>query len=293
MLSTVVRNIIRKPRTLLEVNRKLRLKLAMSGRSSRSVPVFLHVPKTGGTYLSRVHNAGRPVLWPLRYLGHALIGSADGHHGPLMTETPWVWSKFITKKDLRRNFVFSVCRNPFDLLVSYRAHASKYDPAVTGEGSHDFDASHGDFGDFVKRLADRECPWPNRRMLHFQMFADDGEFVVDWVFRNESLDDDAEALANHLGVEYSRLERLRTGRGNRPKDYREMYTDSLVDLVERTWGDDLALFGYDFESGPVEGQGLHGPIDDDRRRSIRYDRGRGLVRVGGEPIRGSVPTAFG
>jgi len=283
MLSTVVRNIIRKPRTLLEVNRKLGLKLAMSGRSSRSVPVFLHVPKTGGTYLSRVHNVGRPVLWPMRYLGHALIGSADGHYGPLMTETPWVWSKFISKKDLRRNFVFSVCRNPFDLLVSYRAHASKYDPAVTGEGSHDFEASHGDFGDFVKRLADRECPWPNRRMLHFQMFADDGEFVVDWVFRNESLDDDAEALAGHLGIGYRRLERTNQG-SHRPKDYREMYTDSLVDLVRRTWGDDLALYGYDFESGPVAGEGLHRLIGDERRRAIRYDWESGSVSVDGRPL---------
>ncbi|MEM1183970.1 MAG: sulfotransferase family 2 domain-containing protein [Planctomycetota bacterium] len=274
-----MRNLIRKPHALREVRRRVGLRLATLGRDKKGIPAFVHVRKTGGTYLARFNADGDPVLSPLEYFGHSIVGSPDGVYKDMVTQG----IMFVPKDRVRRYFVFSVCRNPFDLLVSYKGYASRRDPETYRPDSYDYEAAQGDFGDFVKRLADREFPWPTRRLLHYQMFADDGEFVVDWVMRNESLDDDAEALAGHLGIGYRRLERTNQG-SHRPKDYREMYTDSLVDLVQRTWGDDLALYGYDFESGPVAGEGLHRLIGDERRRAIRYDWESGSVSVDGRPL---------
>ncbi|MEM7755547.1 MAG: sulfotransferase family 2 domain-containing protein, partial [Planctomycetota bacterium] len=261
----VFRNLIKKPNAVREVRRRIAMEAISIGRDKRTIPGFLHVQKTGGTYLAQFNSTGRPVLWPLRYFGHCLVGSPGGVYDDMQRKgRAWV-----PKDQIRRYFVFSVCRNPFDLLVSYAGHAGGWSPTYHHPEHYDFELANGDFGEFLKRLADREFPWPMKRMLHYQMFADDGEFAVDWVMHNETLDDDARALAEHLGIRYRPTERTNTGK--RPKDYRSMYTDSLVELVEKTWSDDLKLFGYEFERGRVPGAGLHRHIDDDARRSIRYD----------------------
>jgi len=240
----------------------------VGGRSR--IPAFVHIPKTGGSYLGQFQRPTPPVLWPMRYFGHCSIGRPDG---------PYAADRFHleSKAEVASYFVFSVCRNPFDWLVSYAAHAGGWNPKYRNENDPDFELANGEFPEFVKRVLDREDRWPNRRMLHYMMFADDGEFMVNWVLRNETLDDDAEALARHVGARFRRTERTRVGK--RP-DYREMFTDPLVELVEGAWGDELRLLGYSFD-GPAPEPRLKRLVPEELRRSIRYAYERDALEVGG------------
>ena len=206
---------------------------------------FLHVPKTGGTYIGQLDSTAKPVIYPINYLGHSVVVN-----NPLdiTDEFPpsggYKKSNFILKESLKNKTVITVVRNPFDWLVSYVGFAAGWNDKFMNKSHVDFDICSKGFDYAAKTILNRDTIWPSQRFLHFQLFSSDGDFIPDYILRNESLDSDLNDLSTKFNLKY--VQRTKQKVGNR-RDYREYYDDALIDLVNTRWGRDLDLFGYDFD----------------------------------------------
>lgn len=244
----------------------------------RTRTAFLHVPKTGGTYVKQAEtdwSQRLPVLWPFEDLGHAWVvdpqRAAAGEYPPAGLND----GRVIRREELAKRYVVATVRNPFDWLVSYACHAGGWTDGYRNAGHVDYALANRSFGDLVRAIADRESPWPCRKLLFAQLFDSGGVLVADWICKNESLDDDLVALAKRRGLMHQRRAKQRVGSARR-RDYRTYYDDALVELVERTWGRELDLYGYGFAPGSLvrPGQGeaprLWRGVPSEAKRALRY-----------------------
>ena len=230
---------------------------------------FIHIPKTGGTYVAggtasifkcphcKYINSildediefvlsnnleMLPAIFPIRNFGHCRIyeyGQRKKNYSVVSSREKLIPT--VKKEELKKFYVFSVIRNPFDWLVSYYHHAlgswkdrtDHYDNKLANEG----------FEVFLEALSIRTDKWPNKKFLFFQLFNLDGELMIDYLCRQETLDNDLRYLANRFKVYYKRSKPKRV---TNHKHYKSYYNKRLIGLVEKTWGRELDLYGYSF-----------------------------------------------
>ena len=262
--------------------------------------VHIHVPKTGGTWLNNVLSRNLPKGY---WLGGEHLAVAGG------IETVSEWrpdaETCVDEADARVQLVtgqpkypgrwrnalkVSVCRNPFDLLVSYYCHeephptkrighhephpgwAWAWEPHMRREGVPSgwdcINITHGtrSFDEFIKKFCDTRFKWHHglrRNNLFYQMFNHDGNCGVDVIIRNENLTSAIQVLL----VELEYVERNSTFAGaldrsnvtEGKKDYRSFYTDELRELVEKKCAQELEMFEYNFD-GPTNDNSFIDPV---------------------------------
>ena len=198
---------------------------------------FLHIPKTGGTYVSK-------LKLNMEYWGHSSVvdlsrkGCKVYPHGTGMIRT-------VPYSTVKQHYVFAVVRNIYAWLVSYAGHAGGWNPQYCDTNHYDYKASNNGFDYLLKTIANRDAGvWPNRKLVFFQLFCDNTEFIVDRLLRSETLDHDLCVFASELGFKYKPMQNLLVGKHS---DYRTYYTDELIQLFQDTWGRELKLFGHMFE----------------------------------------------
>lgn len=211
--------------------------------------VFLHVPKTGGTYVAR----NKFVIEPIIDLNHAAL-----------VEMPYVGSseyppdpgyRFTMREDVDlvknlHTICFATVRNPFDWFVSYWYHVCS---DLNIEPHYDYEIANKGFEYFLKSISEREDGWPSQKLLYFAFFEYNQNFIVDRLIHQENLDLELEEFANDFdNLQYRKSDKRARESVGREKDYRKYYDWKLVDLVKGVWGRDLFLFGYDFH-GKVSG----------------------------------------
>ena len=216
-----------------------------SALPGKKTAAFLHVPKSGGTYLGQWETSKQPVVSPLRDLGHKYIVDEAGavnvtylQHDPQRAH-----NAVIARRDIRRYYMVSSVRNLFDWFVSYAGHAGAWKSRYQSDEHNDYENAQRGFDYLLKTIANREDQWPSRKFVHCQLFSSGGDLVIDWLNRTGSLDDDLQALAERRGLSYRQMKRQRVGGIS---DYRRHYTDSLVELVHDTWGREIELFGFSY-----------------------------------------------
>ena len=243
----------------------------LNALSFGEVPAFVHVPKTGGTFLSQSETFDQPVLSPMRKLGHVCVtGNPNGRSGIYPPVPGLAQSKVISKQKLAKYFAFATVRNPFTWLVSYAGHAAGWNPKYRNPEHYDYEIANKGFEYLLKTIAEREGNiWPSRKFIHFQLFADDGAFVVDWINRTETLRSDLELMATTRNYVF-RKDAV-SQRSGGIKDYRSYYTDELIDVVKSTWARELKLFGYDVDSLDSESALLKHHIDTETKKRFRYN----------------------
>jgi Sulfotransferase family len=130
-------------------------------------------------------------------------------------------------------FSFAIVRNPWDWQVSLYNFMLKN----SNHHQHDLVKSLGNFDEYIMWRCDRE--------VKFQkdfIYSVDGELLINFVGRYETLDADFTTLCSRIGISTS-LPKLNI---SNTKPYQQFYTKETKELVERTFDVDIKLFGYNF-----------------------------------------------
>ena len=185
--------------------------------------VFIHIPKTAGISLIK-----------------AIYGkvSLEGHR-------TYQFNDMVLGVKKNQYFSFSFVRNPFDRLYSSYMFLKKGGINNFDENSFKkYIAKYTDFEDFVLNGLNNKTIFQVTHLLPQSYFICDkkGVVLVSFVGRFENLINDVNYLSEKLGKEII-LEHLNQ---NKKSSYKEVYSNEMIEVVNRVYKDDLRIFNYEF-----------------------------------------------
>ncbi len=228
--------------------------------------IHIHIPKTGGNWLHDQLKKHLPehyhTLDPngIVHVSMNLTSCLPIHRGSKYAIThrvvgPYSFPSITWPKASRvdKAWKVSICRNPFDQLVSMYHHDD-----CQGLGMMNKIHRFTSFEDFIKHFCDPDFPFTERLdtmryFLYNQMFNDRGVCAANVIIRNEYLHEAASKMIARWKGAPVKLDDKRTNvsKLRKKKDYRSYYTNELRELVEQKCAAELFLFGYGFD-GPLD-----------------------------------------
>jgi len=231
----------------------------------------VRIPRTASTYVDNIALApiARDLRSPSRWYNRISMPFASdkrfavyaaGH--PVCTQQPLdipIYNRAWTNtcmhfNEFNQSLVFSVVRNPFDLLVSMFTYGFPYRRPREDKPKDALDTigfPFASFDEFVRAFCDPNFSWVvgyQQRFLFFQIFNDYGDCVPHFLLRYECLD----AALSRLFMFYKHTpkvskKRLLASRNEKERDYRLYYSTELQQLVELKCSRELNAFGYTFD----------------------------------------------
>ena len=178
--------------------------------------VFIHINKTGGMSIEKALGLEKQHLTALEYKN--LLGNRR-------------WKK---------QFKFSIVRNPWDKVVSHFHHRVKTNQTGLGDNSIDFK-------DWVKLSYGEQNPkyydYPKFFMPQIDWLTDSqGEISVDFIGRFENLENDFQFICEKIGAEAY----LPLVNKSKRHEYHHYYDDTTKKIVEKWFEKDVDYFKYNF-----------------------------------------------
>ena len=213
--------------------------------------VFIHIPKTGGTYAQKVLNT----------LNDNIIDVGHQWYNDIECEGWGSWAKDTTHKlhekivltgysnTLQKDdYVFTVIRNPFDLLCSYYFHGdnSFHNGWANCNNIHQIKS----FEHFVNLYCDDTTNWhfPVLKENIFSQLYNGDDVVVDEVIKFENLSKNISDFAEIHNLRVSPDLNTKQNQSNRrDSDFRKHYNNNMVDLLNIKMVEVLKRFNYRFE----------------------------------------------
>jgi hypothetical protein len=206
--------------------------------------LFFHVFKTAGTSV-------RAALKPYAHVPDALLVNGLIRIFRLPVNLPWhryrifllhtsarEARQYFPRRMFEEFFKFSFVRNPWDLQVSLY----HYVRAQEDHWAHDYVCSLPDFDAFLHWWVEQL----RNQQLDF-LVDEHGKPMMDFVGRNERLDEDFAHVCRTVGIDAA-LPRLNV---TPREDYRTYYSDASAQLVAEHFARDIEAFGYAFDDGAV------------------------------------------
>jgi hypothetical protein len=196
--------------------------------SDRHRFIFIHVYKTGGTSIRSALKPYRdlPSL-PTRVLARLGLCPHPGHASAreVRSRYPDRWRDYYT---------FAFVRNPWAWQVSLYAFMRQEKNHPQGDLARSFDS----FRSYLEWRVDG-----NKRLQSEFVGDGEGQVLVDYIGRVETMQDDFQALCERLGIEAS----LPHKNTSSHRDYRSYYDAYTRDLVAEHFAPDIEHFGYTFD----------------------------------------------
>jgi hypothetical protein len=193
--------------------------------------VFIHIPKSGGTYIQNALHLLR-LRAPHRALTFENTGSVTFGH---LSYSKLLRKGIVSKEYDKSAFKFAFCRNPFDRAVSHYFYTRGKHPVMLPP-----DVS---FLDFTRNLND-DRRLPGRRTIK-NSFRPQATWIegidIDFIGRFESLNEDLEYVAQEIGIQIDDSPRKNK---SVHKPYKEYYNDESEDNIRKHYSDDFKRFGY-------------------------------------------------
>lgn len=219
--------------------------------------MFVHIPKVAGRSVESFFLDLHGLAWKQK-AALLLERNTDPGRGPErlahLTAEEYMRCGHLSGEEFRSLFKFAFVRNPWARLVSeyryrhYDRRRSFREFVTTGLPTRDA------YSDFYRHIM------PQYEFLHDA----DGELLVDYVGRFETLQNDFDTVCSRLGITESTLPHVnssgvrpgilgrvknwiprRTGSPGMP--FRSYYDEELVEIVGEIYAKDISTFGYRFD----------------------------------------------
>lgn len=188
--------------------------------------LFIHIPKNAGTALCRA------------------LGDNEIHRVHL----PYFVYRNAYMKAFNNYFKFSIVRNPWDRVVSiYSYLKAGGNQTIDKHFETMFKEQNITFEKFIFEFLDNQSMHSHSMFRpQFPFIYDEQEtLMVDYVGRQENMNEALEEISNHIPIKASPLRSINASKRN---DYRTYYTcNNLIDAVEKLYLKDVKLFKYTFE----------------------------------------------
>jgi hypothetical protein len=213
--------------------------------------VFIHIPKTAGISVTAClkYTVGSSVKSERSELSYSLLDppqnlpdlSSLTHITEHSGINDILAGGFSNIKDINQYFVFTVIRNPWGQLLSYYNFFKK----MQFKGFEDIT-----FETFIKLLKTHEYPSPS----HYGFIYDSkGYKRVDEIIYLEDFDNQwKQKVHKNLPMYPERVNSLLNNSQKPFYDYRDAYTEEMIDIVSEVRKKDIEIFGYTFEGGPTQ-----------------------------------------
>ena len=199
--------------------------------------IFIHIPKCGGTSIEN-------LIWPEpRSEADLWMGFKDKYHnayqtGGLQHLFAIHVRDIVGKETFDDYFKFTIVRNPWEKAVSQYFYMRQRPDLRAFIGMNENDS----FKKYLELIQTKQhVQWePQYKFI----YDENGELMVDYVGRLETIDEDVQYIFNRLGVQG----KIAHANATRHQHYSAYYDEETKKIVDDLYGDDVRLLGYSFES---------------------------------------------
>jgi hypothetical protein len=186
--------------------------------------IFIHINRCGGKSIEK-------ALWNI-----------EPSHGSSDHRTIKGLQRIMKKKIINSYFKFTICRNPWDRIVSLYNYYKRvvYDDVI--ENKYITEESLLSFRNFCYHVRDNQtklCPTQLSYILGI-----DGKPKMDFIGRLENIGDDWKNICEKLEINIKLPHLNKSKRWWNIKKYKKYYDRDLTNVIKTIYKDDIDFFNY-------------------------------------------------